>query len=70
MRAAPATWSRATTFAPGDSTTVTFHVGADDLGFWTNDQAGTFTVEPGRFDLCTGTSSETESRGTLRVVPD
>ncbi|MFE6805499.1 glycoside hydrolase family 3 N-terminal domain-containing protein [Streptomyces sp. NPDC057696] len=57
------------TLAPGDSTTVTFHIGTDDLGFWTNDQAGTFTVEPGRFDLYTGTSSETESRGTLRVVP-
>ncbi|WP_432165420.1 glycoside hydrolase family 3 N-terminal domain-containing protein [Streptomyces sp. bgisy031] len=58
------------TLAPGASTTVTFHLGADDLGFWTNEQTGTFTVEPGRFDLYTGTSSETEDRATLRVVPD
>ncbi|MGW6747179.1 glycoside hydrolase family 3 N-terminal domain-containing protein [Streptomyces sp. NPDC055006] len=58
------------TLAPGASTTVTFRLGADDLGFWTNDRAGTFTVEPGRFDLYTGTSSETEDRVTLRVVPD
>ncbi len=58
------------TLAPGASTTVTFHLGTDDLGFWTNDRAGTFTVEPGRFDLYTGTSSETEDRATLRVVRD
>ncbi|MFD3477820.1 glycoside hydrolase family 3 N-terminal domain-containing protein [Streptomyces sp. NPDC058695] len=58
------------TLAPGASTTVTLRLGADDLGFWTNDRSGTFTVEPGRFDLYTGTSSETESRGTLWVVPD
>ncbi|MFE5050634.1 glycoside hydrolase family 3 N-terminal domain-containing protein [Streptomyces sp. NPDC056637] len=58
------------TLAPGASTTVTFHLGTDDLGFWTNDRAGTFTVEPGRFDLYTGTSSETEDRATLRVLPD
>ncbi|MFD5122602.1 glycoside hydrolase family 3 N-terminal domain-containing protein [Streptomyces sp. NPDC058385] len=58
------------TLAPGASTTVTFHLGTDDLGFWTNDRAGTFTVEPGRFDLYTGTSSETEDRATLRVVKD
>ncbi|MGW4386702.1 glycoside hydrolase family 3 N-terminal domain-containing protein [Streptomyces sp. NPDC004685] len=58
------------TLAPGASTTVTFLLGTDDLGFWTNDRAGTFTVEPGRFDLYTGTSSETEDRATLRVVKD
>ncbi|MGW2082988.1 hypothetical protein ACWCOW_39935 [Streptomyces sp. NPDC001939] len=29
-----------------------------------------FTVKSGRFDLYTGMSAETESRGRLRVVPD
>jgi beta-glucosidase len=34
---------------PGASTTLRFELGAEDLGFWTNDPAGTFVVEPGDF---------------------
>ncbi len=42
--------------------TVTFELGEEDLGFWTNDPAGTFLVERGRFDVYAGTSS-TARRG-------
>ncbi|WP_326672045.1 glycoside hydrolase family 3 N-terminal domain-containing protein [Streptomyces sp. NBC_01257] len=55
------------TLEPGASATVTFRLGARDLGFWTNDPAGTFTVEPGRIDLYAGTSSAAGSRRTLTV---
>jgi beta-glucosidase len=53
---------------PGQHTTVRFQLGADDLGFWTNDPAGTFTVEPGRIDVYTGTSSTTQARDTLTIT--
>jgi beta-glucosidase len=41
--------------APGQSTTVTFTLGPQNLGFY-NEQ-GQFTVEPGQFDLWVGDSS-------------
>ncbi|WP_327666384.1 glycoside hydrolase family 3 N-terminal domain-containing protein [Streptomyces sp. NBC_00498] len=59
---------RRVTLAPGAATTVTFSLGEEDLGFWTNDPAGTFRVERGRFDVYAGTSSTTRAHGTLRVL--
>ncbi|MGY0021573.1 glycoside hydrolase family 3 N-terminal domain-containing protein [Streptomyces sp. YJ-C3] len=56
------------TLEPGASTTVAFPLGAEDLGFWTNDPAGTFLVERGRVDVYAGTSSTAEARRTLRVL--
>jgi beta-glucosidase len=41
--------------APGQSTTVTFTLGPQNLGFY-NDQ-GRFVVEPGPFDLWVGGGS-------------
>jgi beta-glucosidase len=56
------------TLDPGASRTVRFRLGAEDLGFWTNDPAGTFTVEPGRIDVYAGTSSTAEARRTLTIT--
>ncbi|WP_316745348.1 glycoside hydrolase family 3 N-terminal domain-containing protein [Streptomyces sp. MK7] len=56
------------TLEPGQTTQVCFTLGAEDLGFWTNDQAGHFTVEPGRIDLYAGTSSLADARCTLTVA--
>ncbi|WP_432043162.1 glycoside hydrolase family 3 N-terminal domain-containing protein [Streptomyces cadmiisoli] len=58
---------RRVTLEPGQTTQVRFTLGAEDLGFWTNDQAGHFTVEAGRIDLYAGTSSLAEARCTLTV---
>lgn len=55
------------TLEPGRSTTVSFRLGAQDLGFWTNDPAGTFIVERGRIDVYTGTSSTTRDCSPLTV---
>ena len=49
---------RRVSLAAGASTTLTFTLGAEDLGFWTNDPAGRFVVEPGRFDLTVATHAE------------
>ncbi|MED7823069.1 glycoside hydrolase family 3 N-terminal domain-containing protein [Streptomyces chiangmaiensis] len=56
------------TLEPGASTTVTFRLGTEDLGFWTNDPAGTFVLERGRIDLYTGKSSMTRTYRTLTIV--
>lgn len=56
------------TLEPGRSTTVSFRLGAQDLGFWTNDPTGTFTIERGRTDVYTGTSSTTRDCCPLTVV--
>ncbi|MFJ7949247.1 glycoside hydrolase family 3 N-terminal domain-containing protein [Streptomyces sp. NPDC096354] len=56
------------TLEPGRSTTVSFRLGAQDLGFWTNEPAGTFTIERGRIDVYTGTSSTTRDCSPLTVV--
>ncbi|MFG3660426.1 glycoside hydrolase family 3 N-terminal domain-containing protein [Streptomyces sp. NPDC047706] len=58
---------RRVTLEPGETTQVRFTLGAEDLGFWTNDPAGHFTVEPGRIDLYAGTSSLAGARCTLTV---
>ncbi|MGW4386732.1 glycoside hydrolase family 3 N-terminal domain-containing protein [Streptomyces sp. NPDC004685] len=56
------------TLEPGESTTVRFRLGAEDLGFWTNDPAGTYVVESGRIDVYAGTSSTARARCTLRIL--
>lgn len=56
------------TLEPGESTTVRFRLGAEDLGFWTNDPAGTYVVERGRVDIYAGTSSTARARGTVRIL--
>ncbi|MFI6873985.1 glycoside hydrolase family 3 N-terminal domain-containing protein [Streptomyces sp. NPDC050400] len=56
------------TLEPGATATATFELGEEDLGFWTNDPAGTFLVERGRFDVYAGTSSTAPARTTLRVL--
>ncbi|MDH2444877.1 fibronectin type III-like domain-contianing protein [Amnibacterium sp. CER49] len=47
---------RCVTLEPGAATTLRF-----DLGFWTNDPAGRFVVEPGDFTITVtdGTSATT-----------
>lgn len=45
-----------------------FTLGAEDLGFWTNDAAGQYVVEPGRIDVYAGSSSLTEARCTLTIA--
>ncbi|WP_030257590.1 glycoside hydrolase family 3 N-terminal domain-containing protein [Streptomyces violens] len=58
---------RRVTLAPGKHTTVRFRLGAADLGFWTNDSHGHFTVEAGAFDLYVGTSSAATAKLGLTV---
>jgi beta-glucosidase len=48
---------RRVSMAPRDSVTVSFFLGADDLGFWTNDPAGEFVVEPGDIEIIVGVDS-------------
>lgn len=54
--------------APGEEQEVRFTLGADDVGFWTNDPAGVFTVEPGEIHIHTGNSSRTRARRTLLIT--
>ena len=55
--------------APGETVTVEFAVGRDQLGFWTTDAAGAvFVVEPGLFRLHVGGSLERTQPVELRVV--
>lgn len=56
------------TLGAGEKRTVRFTLGAEDLGFWTNDAAGRHVVEPGRIDVYAGTSSLTEARCTLTIA--
>ncbi|MFI6942555.1 glycoside hydrolase family 3 N-terminal domain-containing protein [Streptomyces sp. NPDC050418] len=53
---------------PGEECLVRFRLGAEDLGFWTNDPSGTYLVERGRIDVYAGTSSQAQSRASLRLV--
>ena len=50
----------------GESRTVTFRVPVAELGFHRPD--GSFAVEPGRFEVFVGTSSEAPAAGTFEVV--
>ncbi|WP_030613493.1 glycoside hydrolase family 3 N-terminal domain-containing protein [Streptomyces sclerotialus] len=59
---------RRVTLEPGGHTTVRFRLGAEDLGFWTNDTRGRFTLEPGAFDLYVGTSSAADAKVELTVT--
>lgn len=54
--------------APGEERHVRFLLGADDIGYWTNDPDGVFTVEPGEIHLHTGNSSRTGTRRTLLIT--
>ncbi|GGK01075.1 beta-glucosidase [Streptomyces camponoticapitis] len=58
---------RRVTLAAGESTTVRFGLGADDLGFWTNDPDGRFVVEEGTVDIIVGTSSTATAKDTLTI---
>ncbi|GGS19888.1 beta-glucosidase [Streptomyces aureoverticillatus] len=59
---------RRVTLGAGRSTVVRFRLGAEDLGFWTNDTHGEFLVEEGKFDLYVGNSSTAKSKRTLTVT--
>ncbi|MEE1801083.1 glycoside hydrolase family 3 N-terminal domain-containing protein [Streptomyces sp. JV176] len=54
--------------APGEERQVRFTLGADDIGYWTDDPAGEFIVEPGELHLHTGNSSRTRARRTLLIT--
>ena len=50
---------------PGEKQTITFAVPASALGF--HDEAGRFIVEPGRFHVWVGGSSEAPLRGEFTL---
>jgi beta-glucosidase len=54
------------TLGAGESKTVVFRLGAQDLGFHDND--GRLVVEPGSFDVFVGNSSNAEPRRTFEVT--
>ncbi|MFE2493280.1 glycoside hydrolase family 3 N-terminal domain-containing protein [Streptomyces scopuliridis] len=54
--------------AAGEEREVRFTLAADDIGYWTNDPAGVFTVEPGEIHIHTGNSSQTRARRTLLIT--
>jgi beta-glucosidase len=54
---------RRVTLAPGQSQTVKFTLDSSNLGFY--DNSGTFTVEPGTFDVWVGDSSVGGLHGTF-----
>lgn len=56
------------TLKPGESRTVAFELGADDLGFHTNDPKGELLVEPGEFEIYAGGSSEARLHTTLTLT--
>lgn len=58
---------RRVTLKAGEGTTVRFRIGAEDLGFWTNDGDGRFVVEEGSFDLYVGNSSQATAKLALTV---
>jgi beta-glucosidase len=55
------------TLDAGASTSARFSIGAEDLGFWTNDPAGEFLVEAGEFTL-TLTDGTTSLELPLRLT--
>jgi beta-glucosidase len=56
------------TLDAGESRTVRFELGADDLGFHTNDPGGELLVEAGEFGVYAGGSSEAELNTTLTLT--
>jgi beta-glucosidase len=57
---------RRVTLAPGESTTVTFTVGTDDVGFY--DNQAKFIVETGTIEVYVGDSSDTDQTASFTVV--
>jgi beta-glucosidase len=53
------------TLRPGQTRTLTFHLGRAELGYYDND--GHFRVEPGAFDVYAGDSSAATLHGTFTV---
>jgi beta-glucosidase len=53
--------------AVGEARTVRFSLGAEELGFWTNDPVGEFVVEPGDF-VVTLTDATTSLHLPLRLT--
>ena len=49
----------------GESLSVAFEIGYDELGFFT--PGGEYTVEPGEFDIYIGENSLTERKTTVRI---
>ena len=54
------------TLGAGLSTTVTFTVGTDDVGFY--DHQAKFVVETGTIEVYVGNSSDTDQKATFTVV--
>ncbi|WP_246103113.1 glycoside hydrolase family 3 N-terminal domain-containing protein [Streptomyces piniterrae] len=59
---------RRVALAAGRSRTVRFRIGAEDLGFWTNDPDGTYRIEPGTIDVYVGNSSRATAKSTLMLT--
>ncbi|MEU1799917.1 glycoside hydrolase family 3 N-terminal domain-containing protein [Streptomyces sp. NPDC019937] len=59
---------RRITLGAGESTTVRFRLGAEDLGFWTHDRDGTFTVEKGEIQIFAGDSSLAKGERVLTIT--
>ena len=53
-------------FQTGETKTVTFEVGYEDLGYYLPD--GTYVVEPGTIDVYIGANCQTKNYMTLKVV--
>ncbi|MDX2111472.1 MAG: glycoside hydrolase family 3 N-terminal domain-containing protein [Verrucomicrobiota bacterium] len=58
---------RRITLSPGESQTVTFPIGPEELGFYTAD--GIWCVEPGLFQVWVGDSSEAPLSTQVTLVP-
>jgi beta-glucosidase len=55
------------TLVPGQTKTVTFRLGRDDVGFY--DNSGTFVLEPGEIDVYAGDSSKASLTDSFTVTP-
>jgi beta-glucosidase len=55
------------TLVPGQTKTVTFRLGRDDVGFY--DNSGTFVLEPGEIDVYAGDSSKAALTDSFTVTP-
>ncbi len=55
------------TLQPGETKTVTFHLGRDELGYWST-HAGKWVVEAADFDIWVGADSTAALHAVLRVV--
>jgi beta-glucosidase len=55
------------TLAPGESRTVSFEIGQDDLQFWNKDMKR--VVEPGEFEILVGANSR-DLQSAVLVVED